>query len=462
MADTAAVDTIIVGAGVAGLSAARLLAAAGQRVAVLEARNRLGGRTWTDRTADRATDLGASWIHGITDSSVYAAAQAFGMRMVEFTVGSFQPDGRPIGYFDPAGQPLGTAAAAAFAADIHEVDAVLARTIADSAPGSTYGDAVEQALASLSWPAARAERAREFLRHRGEEQYGVWIDDLDAHGLDDDAVEGDEVVFPDGYDRLAAHLAVGLDVRLEHRVTAVRWSRTAGDATESSGRVRVTTDRGEWCAERAIVTVPVGVLKSGDITFEPALPGPVAGALSRLQMNAFEKIVLRFPERFWTEDVYAIRRQGEAARWWHSWYDLTRLHGEPTLLTFAAGPCAEAIRDWEDAQVVASVMAALREIYGAGVPDPALAQVTHWQLDPFARGSYAYMMPGSATRDHDLLATPLGDGALQLAGEATWTEDPATVTAALSSGHRAAERILGRGIPIAELWNTGQTGRQRR
>ena len=77
--------------------------------------------------------------------------------------------------------------------------------------------------------------------------------------------------------------------------------------------------------------------------------------------------------------------------------------------------------------------------------------VTRWQDDPFARGSYAYMTVGSTTADHDDLATPIG-GVLHLAGEATWTDDPATVTAALCSGHRAAENVLGRGIPIEEIW----------
>ena len=77
--------------------------------------------------------------------------------------------------------------------------------------------------------------------------------------------------------------------------------------------------------------------------------------------------------------------------------------------------------------------------------------ITAWQDDPFSRGSYAYMTVGSTTADHDALATPVG-GVLHLAGEATWTEDPATVTAAMCSGHRAASNILGRKIPIEGAW----------
>jgi monoamine oxidase len=436
-------DTIVVGAGVAGLATARLLGQEGQRVVVLEARDRLGGRTWTDRRNGHVTDLGASWIHGIDGSPVAAAAAAFGLRTVEFTVGAYQPDSRPITYYDPAGHPLGAAATAAFVADLRIVDEQLARTIADAPVGSSYADVAEAALARQDWDAARTERVREYLRHRTEEQYGVWIEDLDAHGLDDDAVEGDEVVFPDGYDRLAEHLAAGLDVRLEHVVHRVDWT-PAG--------VSVSSARGTFTADRVVVTVPVGVLKSGDLTIEPPLPEPVAGALQRLAMNAFEKVFLRFPTRFWEDGVYAIRQQGPAGAWWHSWYDLTALHGQPTLLTFAAGPAAQQTRDWSDQQVVASVLTALRRLYGDLVVEPVAAHVTRWQDDPYARGSYAYLTVGSTPQDHGLLATPVGDGVLHLAGEATWTEDPATVTAALMSGHRAAITILGRDVPIGRLW----------
>jgi len=435
-------DTIVVGAGIAGLTTARLLAGAGRRVVVVEARDRVGGRVWTDRGDGLVTDLGASWIHGIVDSPVAAAAEAFGLRTVEFTVGGYQPDSRPIAYFGPDAVPLTDEAARGFAADIHAVDHTLKGVIADSAPDASYRDVTEQALAAQSWDDERTQRVREYLEHRSEEQYGAGIEDLAAHGLDDDSIDGDEVVFPDGYDRLATHLADGLDVRLEHAVSHVAWSAEG---------VTVTTGRGILSADSVVVTVPVGVLKSEDFVIEPALPDPVAGALGRLEMNAFEKVFLRFPTAFWTDDVYAIRQQGPEAAWWHSWYDLTALHGTPTLLTFAAGPAAIATRGWDEARTVASVLEQLRRLYGDRVEDPTHVHITAWQDDPWARGSYAYMTLGSTTDDHDALSTPVG-GVLHLAGEATWTDDPATVTAALCSGHRAASNVLGRAVPVEELW----------
>lgn len=429
------VDTIVVGAGVAGLTAARQLQRAGQQVIVLEARDRIGGRLHTARVDGVATDLGASWIHGINDNPLYDLVAAYGLPTKEFTVGSFQPDGRPIAYFDPAGVRLSDAEAHAFAEDVRACDRALAGVIAASTSGTSYEQVVEQALTTLEWPEARRSRVREFLQHRTEEQYGVWIADLDAHGLDDDQVDGDEVVFPRGYDELATRLAEGLDIRLDTAVTQIGW--------DADG-VRVVAGDAAYAASQAVVTLPIGVLQSGTVVVEPPLPEPVAGALGGLEMNAFEKVFLTFPERFWDEGLYALRRQGDAAAWWHSWYDVTPVNGHPTLLTFAAGPAATAIRTWDDARVADSVVTALREIL-PDTPAPTKVQITHWQDDPWSRGSYAYMKVGSRCEDHDLLATPIG-GVLHLAGEATWSEDPATVTAAFRSGHRAAENVLGRAL----------------
>lgn len=436
------VDTIVVGAGVSGLAAARLLARAGHQVVVLEARDRIGGRVFSDRSHGHVTDRGASWIHGIDDSPVAEAARAFGMPMREFTVGGYQPDSRPLAYFDADGERLDDDAVRRYADDIRTLNAALVEIIADADPDATYADVVEKALAAQDWDAERTERVREYNDRRAQEQYGIGMAALGAHGLDDDTVNGDEVVFPHGYDELARNFADGLDVRLGHLVSRVHWSPEG---------VRVDTDHGTFTAARAVVTVPVGVLHAGDVVFEPELPARHRRALGLVRMNAFEKVVLRFDERFWDAGVYGIRQLGDEGEWWHSWYDIGRLHDEHALLTFAAGPAAVATREWTDAEIVASTVAQLRRLYGDVVTEPTSAIVTRWQDDPFSRGSYAYMLPGSVGADHDDLAEPVG-GVLHLAGEATWGDDPATVPGAMLSGHRAAQNALGRDIPVSDLW----------
>jgi monoamine oxidase len=436
------VNTLVIGAGVAGLTAARLLHLNGNSVMVLEARERLGGRLHTEHRDGYITDMGASWIHGIDGSPVEAMCAALGMPMVEFTVGSFQPDGRPIRYFDPEGVPLSEEQALAFTQDIHYFDTVLAQVIDTIPSGSSYAQAVDQALEITQWDRERAQRVREYMQHRTEEQDGAHFTLIDAHGLDNEEVDGDEVVFPRGYDQLATGLAQNIDVRLNHLVTGVTWS------TEG---VTVHSTQGDFTADQVIITVPVGVLHSGEFRIEPPLPDLTNKALRSFRMNDFEKIILRYDTKFWDEDIYAFRRQGPAGDWWHSWYDLTSVHGTPALLTFAAGPCAIETRHLSDEEVTELVTVALREIYGESVPLPHTVHRTNWKEDPFALGAYSYLIVGADTSEHDNLATPV-EGVLHIAGEATWRDDPATVTAAMMSGHRAAENVLSRSLNISQLW----------
>lgn len=435
-------DVIVVGAGMTGLTAAKLLRKHGRSVIVVEARDRIGGRIHTERRDGWITDVGASWIHGIDNNPVYEACESLGIECREFTVGSFQAGGRPIAYFDPSGTRVSHNSADAFVHDIAVFDEFLTQTIEAIPAGSSYSDAVNVALERLGWGSDRTERVREFMQHRTEEQYGAHFTRIDAHGLDGEEVVGDEVVFPGGYDQLPYRLAVGLDIRLNEAVTRV----------ERGGHgVTVVTKDSVYRGDHVVVTVPVGVLHAGEISFVPELPVDTVAALNDFGMNDFEKIILRYDRKFWDDNVYAFRRQGSAGNWWHSWYDLTDLHGSFALLTFAAGPCAIATRHMTDEEVTGLVTDALREMYGDLVPDPVYLHRTAWKDDPYAFGSYSYLRVGADLSAFERLAAPI-DGVLQITGEATWRDDSATVAAAMFSGHRAVENILGTSVPISGAW----------
>lgn len=433
-------DVIVVGAGVSGLAAARALAQGGRRVVVLEARDRIGGRTWTNDALGVPVDLGASWIHGVEGNPLWALAPAFGIETVEFTVGSFQFDGRPIGWHAPSGRRLTDAEAAAFVADLHALDAALPAVVEHAPPPSTYAVAVNTVLRDLRIEGDRAARVREYTAHRSEDLCGAPVTVLDAHGLDEEHVPGDEVVFPAGYAQYAHALADGLDVRRSSVVMAVRQS--------ADGTVVELADGTTLSAAHVVVTAPLGVLQAGAITFEPPLDPAVLDAMGRLGMGVYDKVFLRFPERFWGDD-WVVRQQGPAGVDWHSWYDMSRVSGQPVLAALVGGAGARRIESLPDALVVDEAVEALRRMFGAAVPEPDAVRITRWAADPFARGSYSYLHVGASPDDHDLLGTP--SGRVQLAGEATWGDDPATVHGALLSGLRAAGNLLGHEVTPASL-----------
>ncbi|MSO79757.1 MAG: hypothetical protein EXQ79_09160 [Acidimicrobiia bacterium] len=150
-------------------------------------------------------------------------------------------------------------------------------------------------------------------------------------------------------------LGDGLDIRLGHVARTIEWG------TEG---VRVLTDQGMFPAAHAIVTLPLGVLKSGAVSFAPALPRAKQRAIARLGSGVLDKLWLRFPRVFWDADVDVIGYVSPTKGQWCEWYDLSRHTGEPVLLGFNAATYARELERRSDAKVVADAMGVLRTIYG--------------------------------------------------------------------------------------------------
>jgi monoamine oxidase len=423
---------VVVGAGIAGLAAARALADAGADVRVLEARPTIGGRIRTSRAwPDMPMDLGASWIHGVDGNPLTALADAAGAPRVITRYDS----GIAL---DAAGRELALDAALARAA--RQVTAARA-AVEDGARDVSLAAAVE---GSSAWRAADA-RERRLMRHYVnstiEQEYGGdWTETSAWHFDEDAAFGGDDALFPQGYDRLVHYLAQGLDVRTGHAVRALAPVR---------GGVRATlADGGTLDADHAVVSVPLGVLRAGGIRFDASLAAPRAAALERLRMGLLNKCWLRFERVAWPADVDWIEWLGPVDGGWAQWLSLAKSARLPVLLAFHGGAQARELEALDDRATRDAAHAALKAMFGNRFPAPIADQITRWTRDPHTLGAYSFNAVGVTADTRRALGGSDWDGALVFAGEATSAEYFGTVHGALLSG-RAAARALGVALPLS-------------
>ena len=414
---------IVIGAGIAGLAAASQLAGRGHQVTVLEARTRLGGRTWTSALwTDAPVDLGASWIHEVDGNPLTPLAEEAGAQLITTSYDStldYDLDGRPI-----------SATRAARLAELKDEHDWAIRQGQNDAIDRSVRNTIESQLDWASLSTADQELLAFLSNSTVEQEYAGSRNELSTYWFDSmGGYNGEDAVFADGYRRLVNHLARGLNVQLGQVISAI---------DSSTATVKVTTNKGTFTADRVIVTVPLGVLKKGAIKFTPALPSKKLTAISKLGMGNFNKCYLRFPSQFWPQEdwleyIPPLSQHGQ----WSQWLNLGRLTGQPILLGFNAGDFGGQIEAWSDAQIVASAMARLKLMFGSGIPEPVGVQITRWSQDPFSYGAYSFYKLGSTPTMRDDLAAPIGNR-LFFAGEATHKQMFATVHGALLSGQRAA------------------------
>ncbi len=419
---------IVIGAGMAGLSAATRLTQAGLSVTVLESRNRIGGRIWTSRAwPDVPVDLGASWIHGTRGNPLTALANRVGARRIATDYDNaitYDSHGKVLNesfehYID---NTLATA--------IDRAVAKARTTVQDNALGTVLG---KQFNAHTLTPRQLAAY-HFYVSSTFEHEYAGDIEAMSVQSFDDsDDYAGEDVLFPDGYDALPNALAQDLDLRLNHPVTGITYNNKG---------VIVSTVTGDLVADRAIITLPLGVLKSDTIAFTPALPTAKRQAIRLLGMGVLNKTWLRFPSAFWPRQYDWLEYVSPDKGRWCEWIGgFERYAGIPLLLGFNAARFGRDIEDWSDQDIVHSAMQTLRTLYGQGIPEPEAWQITRWAKDPHARGAYSYYGVGSHRRHRIDLAKPVLNR-LFFAGEATSPDSPATVHGAYLTGLRAANDIL--------------------
>ncbi len=429
-------DAVIVGAGAAGLMAARALSRAGCSVVVLEARNRIGGRVHTREDAGLPVpiDLGGEFVHGTADVS-FALLRAANTVAIDTADGSFlYEDGDLRESDDP------------FAV----VEGVLAQALA-----LTEDVSIEDFLQQLRGDAAKLERERRYTRMLVEGFDAADPRRADARVIaqewsaDDSSGQTSRQFRPlGGYAHLLRTLYGALDparvhVRLATPVHALRWSRDGVTVTATAPSGAPVTVQ----ARTAIVTLPLGVLQAGAVRFEPGLPRAKVDALAGLVMGPVVKIVLHFRRAFWErvrDGRYcdaAFFHRAEAA--FPTFWTLLPLRAS-LLVGWAGGPKADALAGRGEAALVATALDDLATLFGAG-SDPhgelEAAFMHDWQDDPYSRGAYSYVAVGGGNARAKLAAP--ADDVLFFAGEATAsTSEAGTVAGAFQSGERAASEVL--------------------
>jgi monoamine oxidase len=415
---------LVVGGGVSGLAAARELHSSGFQVTVLEGRERLGGRVWTHRGLGVAVDMGASWIEGVKGNPLTDLAR-------QFAADTRETDFESVILFDRDGRRLSESEAEAINRNyeelLEEAQALAGRLNKDI----SYGEAIQRVLAGEEL-SAEEQRALDWAVSAAALEGAADLEQLSLlYSDEDEGFEGESFLFPGGYDQIVQGLARGLEIRLGQRVTRIEHSPRG---------VRVTTDKGQWEGDRAVVTLPLGVLRRGSVKFVPELPKAKQEAIHRLDMGVLNKVVLRFPRMFWPAEPhflsYMSDRKGEFPVFMN-WHHFT---GAPALMAFTAGKFGRSLEPLSDNEVAQGMMAVLRKMFGSAIPEPDSGVRARWASDPFAGGSYSHISVGATPQDYDRLAEPV-ENRLFFAGEATIRQYPATVHGAFLSGVREAKRI---------------------
>lgn len=439
---------IVVGSGISGLAAARDLVSAGYDVTIIEAQNRTGGRLKTDTTLSTPLDLGASWIHGVEGNPITELATACNATLLETKYSnSILYDSFGAG-FDLTNTPISPARKNTL--DALETELKTAITSGQQANSDTsIYTAIWNGTNAANKSAGDQHLLKFLMSSKLETEYAgagtdagvASVGDLSTYYYDSvKTFSGADKVFTNGYGQIADYLAKNLTIKTNEKVTAIDYSNAS---------VSVTTDKGNYTADKVLVTVPLGVLKKNTIAFTPALPSTHTDAINQIGMGLLNKLYLEFDSSFWKSSwggnnydwIESIPDAGATEQRWTEWVSFDNAANKPILLGFSAATAAESLETLTNDDIKADAMARLRSIFGNAIPDPKPTILrTKWASDTYTYGSYSFNKVGMKKTVRQDLATPINNR-LYFAGEATHQDYFGTVHGAYLSGQAAATLI---------------------
>lgn len=409
---------IIIGAGISGLSAAKRLNETGVNIIILEAQDKIGGRLRTNRSLGFEFDEGASWIHGMDGNPISTLAQQAGMNTyptVDESRKSYDIGGiiRNATIYNNAEDEL--------------------YTILDSMMGSGSSTKSFETVFNSLYPNKANDRLWKFLLSTY-----VTFDTGDLSNLssllynEGEEFGGTEKIATNGYDTIANYLAKDLVIQLNERVSKVDFS---------NAKIKVSHNGKTTEADYVLVTVPLGVLKSGTIQFIPNLPAFKQNAIQKVGMNCVNKFLLTWSTAFW-DDIQYISYTPEIRDKFNYFVNIKKFHPtENALMTFAYADYGRQTETMTDSQIKDAILVHLKDIYGNHIPDPTNMLRTKWQSNINSFGAYSYTAVDTEMQHFEDLAKEINDK-LFFAGEHTESDYFSTVHGAYLSGIREANKII--------------------
>ena len=441
-------SVVVVGAGVSGLTAARELQDAGVDVVLLEARDRVGGRIWSEALGAGVVDLGAMWLHGFSRAHPLAEVVEEHPEWGQLLEMDWEscPDFELSSSREVSEKALkGCEELYEHTRELHDAYRQL-----EHVPEDTDDEDVPlwDALCHLSsesfeWSRLSAEEAS-MLRWRWAREtewiYAAPMEELSGKWWDDDEeLEGADCMWPGGFLPFTTWLSRDLDIRFDWRATCV-------EATASGVQVH-----GLWegssaleTADLVVVTLPLGVLKAQTVEFRPPLSARKQKAIAKVGVGLLNKVALCFRERFWPPNLHGFARVAELSGP-QEWIFLPSQLGYVAVAHFS---CLQAARmeEMQDSELLSSLLAILAVTFEQeeGHLKELLVEMkrSRWAIDDCALGSYSFLPCGTAPSQRTALQAP--QGPLIFAGEHCRKDYPATVHGAYLSGRQAAQEVLAR------------------